>query len=363
MSEDGSFRCKQMRRALQLARRGAGRVSPNPLVGAVIVKEGKRVGEGFHLYERRDHAEVLALSQAGDSAIGADLYVNLEPCAHYGRTPPCVERILESGIRNVYLATLDPNPQVSGKGVEVLRKEGVHVEVGLCEKEALRLNEAFFHYITAARPFVTLKLAMTLDGKIAAESGESKWITGEKARREGHRLRFESDAIMVGINTVLRDDPSLDVRWRNANRITKVVLDTHLKTPPDAQLFDSGDPVVIFHGPEAVARRQRFLRRKPKLVSVPVSAAGLEMGNVLDELGGLSISSLLIEGGSRVAASAVRGGYVNKVALFYGPKLIGGSGLSSFGDMGVESLERCSLVADISVHKLGEDFLVVGYLG
>ena len=179
---------KYMKRALTLARRGAGRVSPNPMVGAVVVKEGRRVGEGFHLYVKKDHAEILALKQAGREASGADLYVNLEPCAHYGRTPPCVERILESGISNVFVAILDPNPQVAGKGVQLLREAGVHVEVGLCKEHARRLNETFFHFITEGTPFVRLKLAMTLDGKIATHSGGSKWITGERSRREVHRL-------------------------------------------------------------------------------------------------------------------------------------------------------------------------------
>ena len=351
-----------MKRALALARRGAGRVSPNPMVGAVVVKNGRRVGEGYHLYDKKDHAEVLALRGAGSEAEKADLYLTLEPCAHHGRTPPCVERILESGIRRVAVATLDPNPQVSGKGIQRLRDAGIEVDIGLCGQMAERLNESFFHYITEETPFVRLKLAMTLDGKIATKHGSSKWITGTRSRRIVHRLRYESDSILVGVNTVLQDDPSLDVRWRRRNTITKVVLDTHLRTPADARIFDSSDRVVIFCDAAASKKRQESLERRALLISAPVSDQGIELGPVFDELGKLEITSVLIEGGASVAASAVRGGHVNSIALFYGPKLMGGTGLSSLADLGVQSLDDVAFVKHMRVRRLGDDFLVEGYL-
>jgi len=351
-----------MKRALALARRGAGRVSPNPMVGAVVVKDGRRVGEGYHLYDRRDHAEILALREAGSDAKEADLYLTLEPCAHQGRTPPCVEQITKSRIGRVIVATLDPNPQVRGKGIQQLRNAGIEIEIGLCGRIAERLNESFFHYITRETPFVRLKLAMTLDGKIATEQGSSKWITGEESRRLVHRLRYESDAILVGVETVLLDDPSLDVRWHRRNAVTKVVLDTHLRMPAAARIFDSSDKVIIFHGSGASKKRQGILENRALLIPVSVSDHGLELREVFEKLGEQQITSLLIEGGAKVAASAVRGGHVNSVALFYGPKLMGGTGLSSLADLGVQSLDDVSCVNDMRVRRLGQDFLVEGYL-
>jgi diaminohydroxyphosphoribosylaminopyrimidine deaminase/5-amino-6-(5-phosphoribosylamino)uracil reductase len=234
--------------------------------------------------------------------------------------------------------------------------------MGLCEEEARRLNEVFFYYITTARPFVTLKLAMTLDGKIATHSGASKWITGESSRLKAHRLRYESDAILVGVNTVLQDDPSLDVRWKKSNSITKVILDTRLKTPPDARLFRSGDRVIVFHGSGADENREELLRKNATLIPVASCDEGVELGPVFEELGTLSISSVLIEGGSSVAASAVRGGHVRKLAFFYGPKFIGGTGLSSVGDLGIMSLGESPILSELRLRRVGNDFLVQGYL-
>jgi diaminohydroxyphosphoribosylaminopyrimidine deaminase/5-amino-6-(5-phosphoribosylamino)uracil reductase len=257
---------------------------------------------------------------------------------------------------------LDPNPKVSGQGVRLLRQGGVNVEVGLCEREARLLNEVFFHFITQGVPFAKLKLAVTLDGKIATRSGSSKWITGERSRREVHRLRYESDAILVGIGTLLQDDPSLDVRWIRNNSITKIVLDTQLRTPVDSKLFHSDDRVLIFHGDGVQTSRRRALEGKAVLISVPDSEEGVELKSVFEELGRLSIGSVLIEGGSSVAASAVRSGHVSKIALFYGPRLIGGDGLSSLGDLGVIQLEESPCIRDLRIRRLGSDFLVEGYL-
>ncbi len=349
-----------MKRAILLARRGEGRTAPNPLVGAVVVKEGRIVGEGYHVFEKRDHAEVVALRRAGTRSAGAALYVTLEPCAHFGRTPPCVDRIVESGIQQVFMAVPDPNPDVTGGGGGTLRSRGIAVHQGLCRDQAVRLNESYFYFAKRRRPFSRLKLALTLDGMIATGSGDSQWITGEAARREVQRLRYQHDAILVGVNTVLRDDPSLNVRWRRGNRITKVVLDSRLRTPQDARLFDSQDPVIIFHSagvpaPGPIASRAR-------LIPVVEKRGRLDWDEILDALGREPITSLLIEGGSQVAASALKAGVVQKVSFFYGPKIIGESGLPGIADLDVKRLPQALQLQGTRLRRLGNDFLVEAYL-
>lgn len=350
-----------MKRALALARRGLGRSSPNPLVGAVVVRDGQVVGEGYHVFARRDHAEVVALRQAGLQASGADLYVTLEPCAHYGRTPPCTDRMIEAGIKRVFVATRDLNPRVKGKGIEALRAHGIEVHEGLLGEEAHRLNEAFFHYVQTGTPFVTLKLALTLDGKLATSSGQSQWITGPRARQQGHRLRYASDAILVGVETLLQDDPSLTVRWRRRNPITRVILDSRLRTPAEARLFLAPDPVLIFHarGSEAGAHP---LGKKAELIPVQRREEGLDWEEILRELGRRNLISLLVEGGARVAATALKAGTVQKVVLFYGPRLLGSAGKSGVGDLGIRSLQEAFTLRELRLSRLGDDFKVEGYL-
>lgn len=348
-----------MRRALMLARGGEGRVSPNPMVGAVIVRGGRVVGEGYHLYNQRDHAEVVAFREAGSLAEGADLYINLEPCSHHGRTPPCVDEIIRAGVRRAFVAQLDPNPQVSGRGVSRLRDAGVEVQVGLLKETAARLNEVFLHFITHRTPFVTLKLAQTLDGKIATSSGESKWITGEKARRKVHQMRYRNDAILVGVETILSDNPSLSVRWRRSNQITRVILDSRLRTPVDARLFDSEDRVIIFHTGDDVSKDYSH---QAELISVPEEEGMVNWEAVCHHLGERQLTSLLVEGGSRVAASALRAKTVQKIAFFYGPKIVGSSGLSSIADLGIQALGEAVEVHDVTLRRFGDDFLVEAYL-
>jgi diaminohydroxyphosphoribosylaminopyrimidine deaminase / 5-amino-6-(5-phosphoribosylamino)uracil reductase len=347
-----------MRRALRLAARGAGHASPNPMVGAVVVRNGRVVGEGYHRYDLRDHAEVEALRRAGDAARDSDLYVTLEPCVHTGRTGPCAPLIVEAGVRRVFAAVEDPNPLVSGAGIAYLRERGVEVSVGLGRDKAAELNRAFFHYIATRRPFVTLKLALSLDGKIATREGESKWITGPKARRRVHRMRYGADAILVGIGTILADDPSLDVRGRRRNRITKVVLDSSLRCPPTARIFLSGDPVVVAHGPNPDEEGRRVLRDRARLLEVPAGDGGLAWDALLEELGRLRVLDLLVEGGSRVAASALASGLVKRIAFFYAPRIIGGDGLSSVGDLRIGRLEECLRFKSVRVRRLGPDLLV-----
>ena len=347
-----------MKRARALARRGAGRVSPNPMVGAVVVRSGRIVGEGYHLFERKDHAEVVALREAGRRASGAALYLNLEPCAHTGRTPPCVDRILEAGIEQVFVSLRDPDARVSGRGVRRLRRHGIQVMEGLCREEALRLNEKYFHFAATGNPFVLLKLAFTLDGRIATRTGDSRWITGERARREAHRLRYEYDAILVGIGTVLRDDPSLDVRWRRRNRITKVILDPRARIPGRARVFESGDPVIIFHDAALPQKKLSRLPVQAVLQGVPCQNGLLKWREILKRLGRAGVTSLIIEGGGKVAASALRSGVVRKAAFFYGPRLVGSEGVPGVGDLAVDSLKDAVGLGNIRIRRLHPDFLV-----
>ena len=349
-----------MSRALQLARRGAGRVSPNPMVGAVVVRDGQIVGEGYHLYEKLHHAEVVALDRAGSLARGATLYVTLEPCAHWGRTPPCMRRVAEAGVREVFVAMTDPSPQVAGKGVQYLRSRGIRVHEGLCGEEALRLNEAFLFFVEHRRPFCLLKLALTLDGRIAAPAGDSKWITGEEARRHVHRQRFLYDAILVGVETVLMDDPSLDVRWRLRKEITKVVLDSRLRTPADSRLFQSGDPVWIFHSCPPPPGSP--LASRARLVRVPQHGTFLSWPAVLDALGRESVTSLIIEGGGRVAGSSLQAGVIQRIHFYYGPRILGSKGIPGVGELAVSRLADALTVSDHKVRRLGRDFLLDGYL-
>lgn len=355
---DESANLKWMKRALVLARRGRGLASPNPLVGAVVVRQGRIVGEGFHRFADRIHAEVAALNQAGTRAQGADLYLNLEPCCHQGRTPPCVERILSAGIRRVFASVQDPNPVVAGRGFEWLRRAGVEVHEGLCGRQAAELNEDFFHYISSGYPFVLLKLALTLDGKMATRTGDSKWITSSRSRKHVHRLRFEKDALLAGVETILQDDPTLNVRWRRRKAVTRVVLDSTLRTPPDSRLFSVEDPVLIFHCSWAPAEKRKGLEGKAELIEVERGRSGVDWEPVLKELGRRQIISLLIEGGGKVAASALRSGFVNRAAFFYAPLLIGAEGLSGIGELGIDRLTQAVRLRDLKLKRLAPDFLV-----
>lgn len=351
-----------MKRALALARRGAGRVSPNPLVGAVVVKNSRIVGEGYHLYEKLDHAELAALRAAGSRAKGATLYVNLEPCRHHGRTPPCVERIVQAGVREACVAIRDPNPLVSGRGIEYLRSHGLRVREGLGAPEARRLNEKFLYFVQTRKPFVHLKLALTLDGRIAASGGQSRWITGQESRAVVQRLRYEYDAILAGVNTVLQDDPSLAVHGRRTNSIVKVVLDSRLRTPARSRIFESGDPVVIVHSKGVSPERKAALAGRARLMEAPQDGGELSWGFLLHGLGELGITSLLVEGGGRVAASALRAGAVQKISFFYAPKILGGDAVAGVGDLGIERLDQALVLRDIRIRRLGSDLMLEAYL-
>ncbi len=357
-----------MKMALSLAERGRGWTSPNPMVGAVIVKDGKVVGKGFHEAVGRPHAEINALEEAGENAKDATLYVTLEPCNHAGRTPPCTEAILKSGIKRVVAGMRDPNPQVAGGGLDLLKRRGLETTVGVDEKECHRLNEAFVKYVTTGLPFVTLKCAATLDGCMATRTGDSKWVTNSRSRQFVHELRHAVDAIMVGIGTIVKDNPQLTTRLegRRGSDPVRIVLDARLSIPLESKLLhlssDSDTWIVTGH---AVSPEKRKLveRSGVRLLSVNCQDDLIDLQALVRKLGEMEITSLLIEGGSRVNGSALRAGIVDKVCIFYAPKICGGNdGVPICAGPGVEFMEQSIRLRDISVHRFEDDIMIEGYV-
>lgn len=358
-----------MKLAMSLANKGIGRVSPNPLVGAVVVRDNQVVGQGYHDYFGGAHAEAVALEGAKEKANGATLYLNLEPCHHFGKTPPCTSQIIKSGISTVVVGIADPNPLVKGKGISFLRQAGVKVEVGLLEEQCRSLNEAFIKYITERLPFTTLKLAATLDGKIATKSGQSKWITSRRARLWAHELRGGVDAIMVGVGTVIADDPLLTYRGRKIKRkreLMRIIADSGLRVPLSAQVLkpQAGAAILVACGRQVPADKEARLKSMGvEVIQLETEAGMVSLKSLLAELGRRQISSLLIEGGSRLAASAVKEGAVDKVVIFYSPKILGGTdGLSLLAGTGPEQLDGAQALFGVKVKKLGDEFIVQGYL-
>ncbi|MEZ4526839.1 MAG: bifunctional diaminohydroxyphosphoribosylaminopyrimidine deaminase/5-amino-6-(5-phosphoribosylamino)uracil reductase RibD [Desulfobacterales bacterium] len=318
-----------MKTALELAERGRGYTSPNPMVGAVVVKDGKTVGRGWHEFAGGPHAEVNAINDAGEAAKGADLYVTLEPCNHYGRTPPCTQKILESGIARVIVAMNDPNPDVKGGGNEYLRARGIAVTTGICEKEALVLNEAFVKYVRTKEPFIIVKCAATLDGRIATRTGDSKWVSGEQSRAFVHELRHRADGIMVGIGTVASDDPSLTTRMegRKGKDPARIILDSRLSISENAKVLhlQSETDTIIVTGEDIADDKKKRLKGKGiRVISAPLKDGRINLKVLMGRLGYIGIASLLIEGGSRVIASALNARIVDKIMFFYAPKILGG---------------------------------------
>lgn len=355
-----------MKMALELAEQGRGWTSPNPMVGAVIVKDGAVVGKGFHQAAGGPHAEIHALDDAGEKARGATLYVSLEPCNHTGRTPPCTQAILRSGIKRVVAGMKDPDPRVTGAGLDFLESQGIDVSVGVCEDACQRINEIFIKYVTTSLPFVILKCAATMDGCIATRTGDSKWITNPLSRQFVHELRHAVDAVMVGIGTVLKDNPRLTTRLedRKGSDPIRIVLDTYLSTPQDAQLLHlaSDSDTLIVTGSEAAAEKRTLLERPGvRFLALKDSAGQIDLTALLCELGKMGITSLLIEGGSRVNGSALRAGIVDKIYMFYAPKICGG-GIPVCGDNGVNLMEESIQVTEISVHRFADDVMIEGYL-
>jgi len=355
-----------MRRALALAERGRGHVSPNPLVGCVLVREGEVVGEGWHRRAGEPHAEVEALTAAGERARGATAYVTLEPCDHTGRTPPCTEALIQAGVRRAVVAAFDPNPVTDGAGVRRLREAGVEVEVGLAREEAEAQNEVFRVAQLHGRPFVLYKTAMTLDGKIATRAGRSRWITGEAARERVQRWRNELDGVAVGINTVLLDDPLLTSRIEGGRTPVKVVFDSVARTPPTARLFEpdaAGVParVVLFATAKASPERVAALRERGAEVVVTGETQGrTDVRAALPALLERGVTSLLLEGGGTLAWAFFEAQAVDRVAWFIGPKLLGGAGASPLGGIGVARMEDALTLGDVRTESLDGDLLVTG---
>jgi diaminohydroxyphosphoribosylaminopyrimidine deaminase/5-amino-6-(5-phosphoribosylamino)uracil reductase len=361
-----------MNMAIDLAKRGAGFTSPNPMVGAVIVKDGQIVGRGYHENLGGAHAEINAINDAGESARGATLYVNLEPCNHTGRTPPCTEKILEAGIKRVVVAMKDPNPDVKGGGAEYLKDTGIDVQMGICEDEARKLNEAFIKFASTKQPFVTIKCAATLDGRIATKTGDSRWVSNDASRRFVHRLRHASDAIMVGVNTVKKDDPALtsrldDIKGKDPVRF---ILDTRFSIPEKSKVLrpeSESDTIVIIGdsatGPDISNKRIRIEKNNVKVISSPERNDLIDLKALMALLGTMGMTSLLIEGGSRVIASSLSTGIVDKAIFFYAPKILGGDdGVPMCKGPGPTSMAQCIQVEDIRVRQFDSDVMIEGYI-
>lgn len=354
-----------MKRALELARLGAGQTSPNPMVGAVIVKDGRNIGEGYHAFYGGPHAEVNAIENALEDVEGAEIYVTLEPCSHYGKTPPCALKLIEKRFSKVYVAMMDPNPLVAGRGIQMLRKQGIEVEVGLLEAEARALNEVFLKYITLKKPFCVLKAAMTLDGKIATVTGESKWITSEASRAYVHQLRHELRAIMVGIGTVLADDPALTTRLESGSGRdpVRVIVDSRLRIPLEARVLriKSLSPTIIATTDKADPDKATALQamENVQLIITPEKDGKVDLDYLMFVLGEQGIDSLLLEGGATLNASALEAGIVDKVMMFIAPKILGGKNAPTpVGGKGIEALEKAVQLKAMKVVSLGEDLVV-----
>jgi diaminohydroxyphosphoribosylaminopyrimidine deaminase/5-amino-6-(5-phosphoribosylamino)uracil reductase len=351
--------------ARRLAERGRYTVAPNPLVGAVVARDGVAISECWHARAGGDHAEIGALRVAGEAARGATMYTTLEPCNHHGRTPPCTEAILQAGIARVVIGHLDPNPKMRGRSVEILRGAGVEVEV-LDDPSFELQNEQFMHHMRTRRPFVHLKLAATLDGRIAAAGGDSKWVSGEAARLRAHQLRAEAGAVLVGANTVRTDDPLLTARDlpERPPRLTRVVLDPHLTTGSDSRLARTARevPVLVFAEEGALdGREEELVAVGVEVVAAPRSAEGLDLAYVLQELGRRDVRGVLVEGGGETATRFVDQGFTDKLTLFYAPKLVGSEGVPMIGALRVTKMAEALRFSVSKVEAIGEDVAVTLY--
>lgn len=352
-----------MNLAIQNAMAMKGQTDPNPLVGAVIVNDNRIVGVGAHLQAGESHAEIHALQMARDKAKGGAIYVTLEPCSHYGRTPPCAEAIIRAGIQRVVIATLDPNPLVSGNGVKILKEHEVEVIIGVCEEEAKKMNEVFNKYITKKQPFVTIKAAATLDGKIATDTFDSKWITSEEARCDVHQLRHENQAILVGINTVIQDNPSLTARIPNGRNPIRVIVDSALRIPLDAKVVtDYEAETWIFTTENHSFEKRRLLEESGIKVWVTSGQKEVDLQQLLQILGEHSVSSLFVEGGGTIQTSFFKQKLVDKFVLYIAPKLVGGENAPTFlKGVGIEKMSDAIEFSHLELRKVGKDYKFVGY--
>ena len=347
--------------ALTLSKKGEGYVNPNPMVGAVIVKNGKIIGQGYHEKYGELHAERNAILDCKENPKDATMYVTLEPCCHYGKTPPCTEAIIESGITKVFVGCLDPNPVVSGKGVEILKNAGIEVHTAIFEAECMEQNSIFMHYIKTKQPFVTMKYAMTLDGKIATASGESKWITDELARENVHKDRNRHTGIMVGVGTVIMDDPMLTSRISNGRNPVRIICDTNLRTPLNKKVVTSAKEVRTIIGTACQDSNKHlpYLEAGCEIVTVSTKGSHLDLQELMTKLGAMKIDSILLEGGSTLNFSALENRIVNKVQAYIAPKIYGGdSAKTPVGGSGIDKIADCVKLKDQRISYFGKDILI-----
>jgi diaminohydroxyphosphoribosylaminopyrimidine deaminase/5-amino-6-(5-phosphoribosylamino)uracil reductase len=355
---------RYMRMACRLAEKAAGRTSPNPMVGAVLVRDGKIIGSGFHPFAGGDHAEIVALKKAGNKANGATLYINLEPCSHYGRTPPCTGSLIAAGVKEVVVGMEDPNPLVSGKGLRALVRAGIKVRTGVLHEECRVLNEAFTKLITHRVPFVTLKLAASLDGKIATATGDARWISCEESRATVHLLRNKYDAVVVGAGTVIADNPQLTCRIAGGRDPWRIILDARLRIPLNAEFLRGRgkDKNLIVTSDTAPAGKIRALKNLGAMVwRLPAREGAVRWLPLLKKLAKIGIASVLIEGGATTAAGALKEKMVDKMLLFYAPRLLGGDGRYMIDSLGIEHIKQSVMLQNLKVQKSGADLLISGY--
>ena len=355
--------------ALELAKKGMGRVHPNPMVGAIIVKDGKILGQGYHQKCGEGHAEVNAFKDAeqrNENVEGAEMYVTLEPCSHFGKTPPCADKIIEKKISKVFIGTLDPNPLVAGRGVKKLEDAGIEVEYGILESECYKLNEVFMKYIVEKVPFVVMKTGMSLDGKIATYSGESKWITGEKSREDVHKLRNELTGIMVGINTVLKDNPELTCRIEGGRNPIRIVVDSNLRIPMDCKIVNTAkevETIVATTDKSNLEKKKNLENKGVKIIVVSSKNEKVDLKELMIILGNLKIDSILLEGGGTLNFSALEQKIVDKVKIYIAPKIIGGEASKTpIEGTGIKNLKEAFKINNLAVSKIGEDILIEGYV-
>ncbi len=350
-----------MKAALELAKKGMGNVSPNPMVGAVIVKDGRIIGEGYHEVYGSLHAERNALKNCTENPKGSVMYVTLEPCCHHGKQPPCVEAVIEAGISEVIVGSGDPNPLVAGKGIKILKDNGIKVTEGVLREECDKLNEVFFHYIQTKLPYVVMKYAMSADGKIASYTGASKWITGEKARENVHFLRHKYTAIMAGVGTVLADNPMLTCRIPNGKNPVRIICDTNLRTPLASNIVSTANDVktIIATCSEDADKIKQYTEKGCEVLFVPEKNGHVDLNKLMVLLGEKGIDSILLEGGAELNWSAVESGIVSKVLTYIAPKIIGGSGAKTpIGGRGFAEMSEVLHLKNSVVTKIGEDFLI-----
>ena len=351
---------KYMRRAIELAKNGIGFVNPNPLVGAVIVKNNEIIGEGYHAKYGGLHAERNAIKSCKVDMTGADMFVTLEPCCHYGKNPPCTDAVIESGIKRVFVGSSDPNPLVAGKGIEILRNHGIEVTEGFLKDECDALNDIFFHYITTKTPYIIMKAAVSLDGKIAAKSGDARWITNEKSRAHSHETRKRVSAIMVGVNTVIADNPMLNCRTENPSNPIRIICDSNLRMLINSKIAQTAKeiPTIIATVSENKEKANELQKLGIEIIKTSADNGRVDLKDLMQKLGERQIDSVLIEGGGSIHASALKAGLVNKLQIYIAPKIIGGDGKNAVAEMGIEKVNDAAQFKNPKITRFDDDILL-----